>query len=80
MSELQVDAVVDTRGQNCPMPIMNSTRAMRELEVGQVIKLMATDKGAKSDVPAWAESNGHEVIESDTQGEVLTFIVRKGED
>jgi TusA-related sulfurtransferase len=78
MTDLTEDVLVDARELMCPMPVMAATKAARRMEPGQILKVMATDKGALSDIPAWAESNGHELIEQSTQGSDLVFLIRTG--
>lgn len=78
-TDIKVDEVVDARGLMCPMPVLAATKAMKLLDPGQVIKVLATDKGALSDMPAWAEDNGHELLSSGTEDDVLVFYIRKGE-
>lgn len=80
-TDINVDEVVDARGLMCPMPILVATKAIRRIEPGQVIKVLATDKGALSDIPAWAEDTGNELLASGTEDDdVLVFYVRKGTD
>jgi TusA-related sulfurtransferase len=74
---IEVDEVVDARNMMCPMPVLAATKAMRRLEPGQVIKILATDKGSLSDMPAWAEDNGHTMLSMGTEDAVLVFYVRK---
>ncbi len=78
-TDIKVDEVVDARGLMCPMPVLAATKAMKLLDPGQVIKVLATDKGSLSDMPAWAEDNGHELLSSGTEDDVLVFYIRKGE-
>ncbi len=78
MSETTEDVLVDARELMCPMPVMAATKAARRMEPGQLLKVMATDKGALSDIPAWAEASGHEVVEQSTQGADLVFLIRTG--
>ena len=82
MSETQIQesAVLDARGLLCPMPIVKTAKAMKELEPGQVLRLIATDRGSIADVPAWAESTGNELLEWHEEGDELVFLVRKGEE
>ena len=82
MSETQIqeNAVLDARGLLCPMPIVKTAKAIKELEPGQVLKLIATDRGSIADVPAWAESTGNELLEWHAEGDELVFLVRKGEE
>jgi TusA-related sulfurtransferase len=81
MAEIQIkeDAVLDARGLLCPMPIVKTAKAIKELEPGQVLKLVATDRGSVADVPAWAESTGNELLEWHEEGQDFIFFVRKGD-
>ena len=78
--DIAVDEVVDARDLMCPMPILAATKAMRRLNADQVIKVLATDKGALSDIPAWAEDNGYELLFSGAEQGVLVFVIRKTEE
>jgi TusA-related sulfurtransferase len=78
MTEITPDEVVDARDLMCPMPVLAATKAMRLLDAGQVLKVMATDKGALSDIPAWAEDTDNELLFSGTEDGVLVFYIRKG--
>ena len=71
------DHVVDSRGTLCPMPIVMLHRAMRAAEAGQVVKLLATDHGAKADVPAWASDTENELLASAEEDGALVFWLRK---
>lgn len=57
-----VEKVVDARGTYCPGPLMELIRAVREAEVGQVIALLSSDPGSKSDIPVWAKKAGQEFL------------------
>ncbi|KAB1117961.1 sulfurtransferase TusA family protein [Micromonospora aurantiaca] len=77
---MHVDEVVDARDLMCPMPVLAATKAMRRLGPTQVIKVLATDKGALSDIPAWAEDNGYELLSSGIEEGILVFFIRKTEE
>ncbi|HZU18355.1 MAG TPA: sulfurtransferase TusA family protein [Candidatus Dormibacteraeota bacterium] len=81
MAEVTEDRVLDCRGQLCPMPVVRVGKAMGELAPGQVLKVMATDRGAVVDLPAWARDTGNELLSwhEEPRGEFV-FYVRKGED
>lgn len=79
-SDVDVDEVVDARDLMCPMPVLAATKAMRRLEPNQVIKVLATDRGSLSDIPAWAEDNGHELVSQEGDGDVFVFVIRKSDD
>jgi TusA-related sulfurtransferase len=79
-TDIQVDEVVDARDLMCPMPILAATKAIRRLAVGQVLKVLATDRGALSDIPAWVEDTGNELLATGTDGDTLVFVIRKAGD
>ncbi|MGH8837406.1 MAG: sulfurtransferase TusA family protein, partial [Actinomycetes bacterium] len=66
-TDIQVDEVVDARDLMCPMPVLATTKAIRRLKPNQVLKVLATDKGALSDIPAWAEDTGNELLFTGTE-------------
>lgn len=74
---MQSDKVVDAKGLACPMPIVKTKKAMDELQSGQILEVHATDKGAKNDLVGWANSTGHEFIESREEDGVIKFWLRK---
>jgi len=80
MTQTQIEEAteLDARGLLCPMPIVKTAKAMRELEPGQVLKLIATDRGSVADVPAWASSTGNELLESHEEDGTFVFFLRKG--
>jgi tRNA 2-thiouridine synthesizing protein A len=78
MSTLKEDRTLDARGLLCPMPIVKAGKEMKTLADGQVLKVLATDRGAIADFPAWAEDSGNQLLEWRDEGGVLVFLVRKG--
>ncbi|GAE95296.1 rhodanese-like domain protein [Gracilibacillus boraciitolerans JCM 21714] len=70
--------ILDAKGLACPMPIVKTKKAMNELEIGEILEVHATDKGAKSDLTAWAKSGGHELLEDTEEDDVLKFWIKKG--
>ena len=75
---METTKVLDAKGLACPMPIVKTRKAMNELESGQVLEIHATDKGAKSDLTAWAKSGGHELMKHEVENDVLKFWIKKG--
>jgi tRNA 2-thiouridine synthesizing protein A len=78
--DIHVDEVVDARDLMCPMPVLATTKAMRRLAPNHVLKVLATDRGALSDIPAWVEDTGNELLSSHTDGDILVFLIRKTEE
>jgi TusA-related sulfurtransferase len=57
---------IDTRGLNCPLPILKTKKALSELGAGQVLKVLATDPGSVRDFQAFAKQTGNELLEQQT--------------
>lgn len=78
---MEATKTLDARGLLCPMPVVKASKEMKGLEPGQVLKIMATDRGAIADFPAWSEDTGNELLEwHEEDGGVLVFFIRRGED
>jgi rhodanese-related sulfurtransferase/TusA-related sulfurtransferase len=77
MNSLKTDLVLDAKGLACPMPIVKTKKAMNTLESGQVLEVLATDKGSKADIKAWAQSSGHQYIGTIEEEDVLKHYLRK---
>jgi tRNA 2-thiouridine synthesizing protein A len=75
---MNADKILDAKGLACPMPIVKTKKAMNELESGQVLEVLVTDKGAKNDLTAWAKSGGHELMDHKEKNDVFTFWIKKG--
>jgi tRNA 2-thiouridine synthesizing protein A len=72
-----ITATVDARGQSCPGPLVSLARVLKTAKVGDLLELLATDPGSKSDVPSWAEISGNELLESTEADGVFRYVVRK---
>ncbi len=72
-----VTTTVDAKGQACPMPVLMTAKAAKELLAGQVMLVEATDAGARSDIPTWVTQTGNELVDSSDEGTVLRFWIRK---
>ena len=72
------DVEIDCRGMRCPMPVVELARAMKEVEVGQVVALVADDPAAGPDVQAWCRMREQEYVGQDTASDgVPRFLVRR---
>ena len=56
------DVKLDTLGYFCPMPIIMTSKKIKELSVGQVLEVVSDDEGIKKDMPAWCQTTGHEMV------------------
>jgi tRNA 2-thiouridine synthesizing protein A len=75
---MEADQTLDCKGLSCPMPILKLAKAVKSMESGQVIELLGTDPGSKTDVPKWCEKTGNEFLgEEEEAGGVSKFYIRK---
>ena len=72
-----VAKTVDARGLSCPLPIVKTALAIRELASGQLIEVLATDPGSTKDFAAWSKTTGHALVESSVDGKVFRYVLRK---
>ena len=68
---------IDTRGLNCPLPILKAKKALSEMQAGQVLKVLATDPGSLRDFQAFARQTGNELIEQSTAGDEFVHYLRR---
>ena len=61
-----VDKEIDTRGLNCPLPILKAKRALTDMTRGQVLKVVATDAGSLRDFQAFAKQTGNTLLDQQT--------------
>ncbi len=71
------DITVDARGLQCPMPVIKVAQAVTSATVGQTIEVIATDRGALSDIPAWAKDMGHVLKEQFEESNSYHFVLEK---
>ncbi len=74
---IKEDQVLDCSGMLCPVPVVKASKAMKELQSGQVLKMVATDPGAPPDMEAWSRQTGNELLLSTTEGGKFVFFLKK---
>ena len=74
---LNPDRKIDCTGLFCPMPIVKTREAIRDLAVGQVLEMLSDDPGSDPDMKSWVRRTGHELVEVARDGAVFRFRVRK---
>lgn len=77
MSEIQVTSTLDTTGKCCPMPMVETNRAIKAMALGDVLEIIATDVGTRKDIPSWCERMGQTLLSMSEQDKVLRYYVRK---
>ncbi|OYU26964.1 MAG: hypothetical protein CFE41_13285 [Burkholderiales bacterium PBB2] len=68
---------IDTRGLNCPLPILKAKKALAEMESGQLLKVVATDPGSMRDFQAFARQTGNELVLQSSQGEEYIHVLKR---
>jgi tRNA 2-thiouridine synthesizing protein A len=71
------DAVLDTKGLNCPLPILKAKKALQGLQLGQVLEILATDPGSVADFQAFCRQTGNELMESSQDENVYKFLIKR---
>jgi TusA-related sulfurtransferase len=76
--EVKPDKFLDCSGLLCPMPVVKTKRAIKGMEIGQVLEMIATDPGAVPDMEAWERQTRHELLLCEGQGEdKFRFLIKK---
>jgi TusA-related sulfurtransferase len=69
--------VLDTRGKFCPVPIIETSQAIKNLHAGGVVEVISDDPAIVEDLPAWCKSTGHTIRSSRQVGEDYHYVVEK---
>ncbi len=77
MTTTDITRSIDARGMPCPGPLMSLIGAIREGQVGDVIEVLSTDEGSKTDIPAWVAKAGHELVDVTPGDGESSFVIRK---
>jgi tRNA 2-thiouridine synthesizing protein A len=68
---------LDTRGLNCPLPILKAKKALADMRSGEVLKVLATDPGSMRDFQAFARQTGNELIEQESSNDEFVHFLRR---
>lgn len=77
MTDITVADTLDARGLLCPMPVVKASKAIKGVAVGEILKVLATDRGALADFPAWADDTGNEIVGSHEEDGVYVFYIKR---
>jgi tRNA 2-thiouridine synthesizing protein A len=77
MDVIKEDQLLDCSGMLCPMPVVKTSKAIKAMEVGQVLKMVATDPGAPPDMEAWSRQTGNELLRSTQEDGKFIFYIRR---
>ena len=74
---MQAHKEIDTRGMNCPLPILKAKKSLNEMESGQLLKVVSTDPGSVRDFQAFARQTGNDLVEQQTVGDDFIHVLRR---
>jgi TusA-related sulfurtransferase len=74
---MKADHSLDCVGLYCPMPIVKTAQRIKELKTGEVLEIIADDKGIKQDMPAWCQTTGNEFLGIEEDGGEIKVYVKK---
>jgi tRNA 2-thiouridine synthesizing protein A len=72
---LKTDETLDCVGLYCPMPIVKTSQKIKQMKTGQILEVIADDKGIKQDMPAWCQTTGNECLGIEEKaGEIKVYV------
>ncbi len=74
---MDIHKEIDTRGLNCPLPILKAKKALADMASGQLLKVLATDSGSLRDFQAFAKQTGNELVEQQTVEDEFIHVLRR---
>jgi tRNA 2-thiouridine synthesizing protein A len=77
MSDFTVESTLDAQGLKCPMPVVKTSKEIKNVSIGGVLEILATDPGSMADITAWTKSTGNELLKAQKEEGVFKFYVRR---
>ena len=74
---MEVDREIDTRGLNCPLPILKAKKSLNDMASGQLLRVVSTDPGSVRDFQAFARQTGNELMEQETVGSDFIHVLKR---
>lgn len=74
---MQIDKELDTRGLNCPLPILKAKKALAEMLSGQLLRVVSTDPGSARDFQAFAKQTGNDLVEQKEAGQDFIHVLKR---
>jgi len=74
---IEVNKELDTRGLNCPLPILKAKKALTDMATGELLRVVSTDAGSVRDFQAFARQTGNELVEQVTAGADFVHVLRR---
>lgn len=77
MVEQKVTSTLDMTGYFCPEPVVRTNEEIGNVEVGDVLEVLADDPSSKPDIESWSKRTGHELLSVEEQDGVFRFLMRR---
>ena len=74
---MQIDKEIDTRGLNCPLPILKAKKALSDMQSGQLLRVVSTDGGSMRDFQAFSKQTGNELVDQQAVGDEFIHVLRR---
>ena len=74
---MHIDKELDTRGLNCPLPILKAKKALAEMQSGELLRVVSTDAGSTRDFQAFAKQTGNDLIEQQITGLDFVHVLKR---
>ncbi len=74
---MEVNRELDTRGLNCPLPILKAKKALAEMVSGELLRVVSTDAGSVRDFQAFARQTGNDLMEQTTAGNDFSHVLKR---
>ncbi|HQS30422.1 MAG: hypothetical protein B7X59_05995 [Polaromonas sp. 39-63-203] len=74
---MQIDKELDTRGLNCPLPILKAKKALADMASGQLLRVVCTDPGSTRDFQAFAKQTGNELVGQESAGDDFFHVLKR---
>lgn len=74
---MNIDKELDTRGLNCPLPILKAKKALAEMTSGQLLRVVSTDAGSLRDFAAFARQTGNDLMDQQTVGSDFIHVMKR---
>jgi tRNA 2-thiouridine synthesizing protein A len=71
------DVTLDAKGLNCPLPILKTKKAIKDMAAGATLEVLSTDPGSMADMDAFCKQTGNELVESSQDGDTYKFLIKK---
>lgn len=75
---ISIARTLDLKGLACPIPIVKTAQAMKQLEPGDVVEVLATDPGSVRDFAAWSVRTGNPILDQTQEGGMYRYLLMKG--